>query len=491
MSGATSQASNDQGRVAVVVTRNARRTLTRIVGLVAVTLAWAASFSAQSRTSAPTFTARVTAVIDGDTIDVLTAEKRTVRIRLEGNISAEFIGAAAGGPNTPAEARNLPGVLNGQDMFGGLGGPGGIDIIGPVGGITNNINAIAADSVGRMFALELQEVPIPNPPQGGPDTRNLVYVVELTFPPTQPPSFPLPNPYGPGPYPIRQVDVQSTIIAEISDEIIAQSGGVFPTVNTVPAADFHPSNGLLYFGATGADGNFDKLFTVDVNAGGPGPVAASVNGIPGFFNDPGEDGITVASIAFDQVPGGTQLVALIGDDEGGGGGAGAGMFLWGTALIVIQSGSEEVFFRGWIQPILVKAWGFAGILTTAATFAALHLIGGAISVVSVLNMFLGGVLFGLLAARYGGIAVAVAAHFAWNWAEQLLFGLYPNPGIGSFGSILNFDLVGSSWWGGSDEGLNASIATTFALAILLAPYLIVPARDSQPPGLYRSDRAPA
>jgi membrane protease YdiL (CAAX protease family) len=173
------------------------------------------------------------------------------------------------------------------------------------------------------------------------------------------------------------------------------------------------------------------------------------------------------------------------------GGIGAGIFLGGTALIILQAGSEEVFFRGWLQPILVKAWGVAGILTTAIAFAALHLIGGAISVVSVLNMFLGGLVFGLLAARYGGIAAAVAAHFAWNWAESLLFGLYPNPGNGSFGSILNFDLVGSSWWGGSDEGLNASIGMTFALAILLAPLLIIPARGSQPPEPYRSDRAPA
>jgi len=48
---------------------------------------WGAStfdFHAQSRTAVPTFTARVTAVIDGDTIDVVSVDKRTVRIRLEG-----------------------------------------------------------------------------------------------------------------------------------------------------------------------------------------------------------------------------------------------------------------------------------------------------------------------------------------------------------------------------------------------------------------------
>ena len=187
----------------------------------------------------------------------------------------------------------------------------------------------------------------------------------------------------------------------------------------------------------------------------------------------------------------TALAGIAGVLHRAPGGIGAGMFLWGTALIVLQAGSEEVFFRGWLQPILVKAWGVAGIPTTAIAFAALHLIGGASSVVSLLNLFLGGLLFGLLAARYGGIAAAVAAHFAWNWAEQLLLGVFPNPGNGSFGSILNFDLVGSIWWGGSGEGLNASVAMTFALAILLAPLLIVPARDSQRPGPYRSGRAPA
>lgn len=38
----------------------------------------------QSRTAPPAFTARVTSVIDGDTIDVVTTDKKTIRIRLEG-----------------------------------------------------------------------------------------------------------------------------------------------------------------------------------------------------------------------------------------------------------------------------------------------------------------------------------------------------------------------------------------------------------------------
>lgn len=173
------------------------------------------------------------------------------------------------------------------------------------------------------------------------------------------------------------------------------------------------------------------------------------------------------------------------------GGTSAGLFAGATALVLLQSGSEEIFFRGWLQPVLVRSWGGWGIVATAVAFAALHLVGGAKAGVTLLNLFLGGLLFGLLAARSGGLAAAIAAHFSWNWAEQLLFGLDPNPGIGSFGSILNLELVGSSWWGGSDEGLNASIAMTFALAMLLAPLLILPARTPGWLALYRSGRARA
>lgn len=167
------------------------------------------------------------------------------------------------------------------------------------------------------------------------------------------------------------------------------------------------------------------------------------------------------------------------------------MFVWGTAVIILQAGSEEIFFRGWLQPILVRAWGPVGILVTAIVFAGLHLVSGADALMSILNLFLGGLLFGLLAARYGGIASAIGAHFAWNWTEQLLLGLDPNPGVGSFGSILNLDLIGSAWWGGSDEGLNASVAMTIALAALLAPLLIIGAKARQPLEQHRHDRVAA
>ena len=138
--------------------------------------------------------------------------------------------------------------------------------------------------------------------------------------------------------------------------------------------------------------------------------------------------------------------------------------------MVGQSASEELFFRGWLQPVLARAWGpIAAIAITAVAFAALHVAGGARTPLTLLNLMLGGLLFGLLAWRSGGLAAPIAAHAGWNWSEAILFGLDPNPGAGGFGAVHDLDLLGPARWGGSPEGLNASIAMTFVLVALIVP----------------------
>jgi membrane protease YdiL (CAAX protease family) len=136
--------------------------------------------------------------------------------------------------------------------------------------------------------------------------------------------------------------------------------------------------------------------------------------------------------------------------------------------------SEEVYFRGWLQPVLAERWGaVAAVSLSALAFAALHILGGARSPITLVNLFFGGLLFGALAHYRQGLAGAVAAHFAWNWTEQMVLGLDPNPGLGSFGAFYNLELAGSPYWGGSEEGLNASLAMTITLAALLVPVLLL------------------
>lgn len=151
-----------------------------------------------------------------------------------------------------------------------------------------------------------------------------------------------------------------------------------------------------------------------------------------------------------------------------------GLLLWGTGIVLFGAAVEEIYFRGWLQPVLARQYGAPiAVLLSAVAFATLHVMGGARSPTALINLFLGGLLFGLLAARGGGLAAAIAAHFTWNWSEQILLGLDPNPGVGSFGAWLDLDLSGAAIWGGSDEGLNASLAMTLTLLALLVPLLIL------------------
>lgn len=157
------------------------------------------------------------------------------------------------------------------------------------------------------------------------------------------------------------------------------------------------------------------------------------------------------------------------------------LFLIGTLLVIIQISAEEIFFRGWLQRVLTDSWGAVpGIGATSLSFAALHLMGGAMHPVSFVNLTLGGILFGTLAYRSGGIASALGAHFAWNWSEAMVVGLFPNPGSGSFGTLIDLELAGSGWWGGSEEGLNASLGMTAVLLALLV-LVIAPGRPAPRP----------
>jgi membrane protease YdiL (CAAX protease family) len=144
--------------------------------------------------------------------------------------------------------------------------------------------------------------------------------------------------------------------------------------------------------------------------------------------------------------------------------------LLGLALTAFQSVSEETYFRGWLQPVLCASWGpWLGLMATSAMFAGLHIIAGAHGVLAVLNLLLGGLLFGLLALRSGGLVASAAAHFAWNWTESGVLGLDPEP----TGKLIDLRLHGSPLWSGGADTMNGSLAMTIILVALVLTLLLV------------------
>jgi len=84
----------------------------------------------------------------------------------------------------------------------------------------------------------------------------------------------------------------------------------------------------------------------------------------------------------------------------------------GVAAAII----EEIFFRGWVQPMLRQATGAAlSVLLTSAIFAASHIF--VARTVFMLAVFVPGVVMGLLRERHGNIATSTLFHMCGNiWA---------------------------------------------------------------------------
>ena len=164
-----------------------------------------------------------------------------------------------------------------------------------------------------------------------------------------------------------------------------------------------------------------------------------------------------------------KLTGHLAQGPDGGGGAALGGVAAGLALTAFQAGAEEAVFRGWLQPVLCARWGvWCGLLAASAVFAALHLVAGERSPMALLNLMLGGMAFGLLALRSGGLWAPFAAHIAWNWIESGVLGLEPNPGVGAGGSIWDLDIVGAGLWSGGGDAMNGSLAATLVLLLGVA-----------------------
>lgn len=149
-----------------------------------------------------------------------------------------------------------------------------------------------------------------------------------------------------------------------------------------------------------------------------------------------------------------------------------------ASLTIFQCLSEEVYFRGWLQPSLCASWGpWLGLAATSLIFGGLHLIAAAHSPLAFANLVLGGLMFGLLALRSGSLVAAVAAHAGWNWTESGALGLTPEPG----GSLIHLRVQGVGLLSGGIDGMNGSLAMTLSLSFAVCSLILAKPTASGPP----------
>jgi uncharacterized protein len=105
---------------------------------------------------------------------------------------------------------------------------------------------------------------------------------------------------------------------------------------------------------------------------------------------------------------------------------------WPLALVVVGLGaplSEELLFRGFLQPALVQTrlgfWGAAGVTTTLWT--AMH---AGYSLVGLTEVFLIGLVFCLMLRRTGSLRVTIAVHAIYNTLIALVVIFAPKSLLG-------------------------------------------------------------
>lgn len=98
--------------------------------------------------------------------------------------------------------------------------------------------------------------------------------------------------------------------------------------------------------------------------------------------------------------------------------------------VFVQSSAEEVLCRGFLYQRILQSYKnpVYAIVGNAVLFALLHLLNEGVTILSLLNIFVVGILFSLMVYYMDSLWCAMAVHAAWNFTQNIIFGL-PNSGI--------------------------------------------------------------
>lgn len=155
-------------------------------------------------------------------------------------------------------------------------------------------------------------------------------------------------------------------------------------------------------------------------------------------------------------------------------GAGRG-FPFGEVLLVFLPGviHEELVFRGYPFQKIVRASPTFAVIFVALLFAALHANNSSVTLLGLLNIFLGGVLLGVAYLLYRRLWYPIGLHLAWNLTTGPILG-HEVSGYQGYETVLTESGQGPWWLSGGEFGIEGSVVMTVVelLAIAALTYRI-------------------
>ena len=151
--------------------------------------------------------------------------------------------------------------------------------------------------------------------------------------------------------------------------------------------------------------------------------------------------------------------------------------------VFIQSSSEELLCRGYLYQKLFRRYGaVVAIAGNSLFFALLHLENPGINVPAFIDLVLSGLLFSVMVYYMDSIWCAFAAHTAWNYTQNIIFGL-PNSGLRVPLSIfkLNEGSVTDSFFYNAAFGIEGTWFAVIVEAVVIAAVVLYGRKNHRKP----------
>jgi membrane protease YdiL (CAAX protease family) len=150
--------------------------------------------------------------------------------------------------------------------------------------------------------------------------------------------------------------------------------------------------------------------------------------------------------------------------------------------------NEEIVFRGYVQRNLEEGLGAVHSIAVASIlFALVHALNPNVTLAAMVNLFLAGVLLGLVYLRFRSIWAVWAMHFAWNFTMGPVLGV-PVSGLRT-ASLFRVELADPAvldspdWWvmTGGPFGFEGGLASTLVMVLVTGLLLLWRGRAPRPP----------
>ena len=147
-------------------------------------------------------------------------------------------------------------------------------------------------------------------------------------------------------------------------------------------------------------------------------------------------------------------------------------FTLSVGLFAFVAISEEIFLRGYILSNLMKSFNkYIALMISALIFSLMHAANPSFNLISMLGLFMAGLLFGLPYIYTKSLWFLIALHFSWNFFQGTIFGFNVS-GKDTYSIITTKESFANIWNGGG-FGFEASILSIlFQLLGLLIVFLI-------------------